>query len=209
MKQIIYYTSARNGSRRRLRYIRHGERLCWRPDTPHGCLSSPAAKPQPWDSRSGDGSQVPRLAPSLRLYRPPPAAIRHGPVLRRRKPVPARSLWPTGTVGKSLYVAAAGLSITPPANVPKHNTTGWRLCATVFTAGLSSFAVDRIGKDRAGIKMVHDGTCSAILPDACICRLQLTSVIGRWDQGESCQDLYVPFECAAYFAEDRGASFGE
>ncbi|KAH6637334.1 hypothetical protein F5144DRAFT_211397 [Chaetomium tenue] len=93
--------------------------------------------------------------------------------------VPLAKASEAAPVDKSLYVAATGLSITPPANVPKHNTTGWRLCATVFTAGLSSFAVDHVRKDRAGMEKANNGTCSGILPDACIRRLQLTSVIGR------------------------------
>ncbi|KAH6845829.1 hypothetical protein B0I37DRAFT_192905 [Chaetomium sp. MPI-CAGE-AT-0009] len=40
-------------------------------------------------------------------------------------------------VDNSLYVAAAGLSITPPVDVAEYSSTGWRVCAAVFTGGLS------------------------------------------------------------------------
>ncbi|KAL2166990.1 hypothetical protein VTG60DRAFT_1884 [Thermothelomyces hinnuleus] len=98
-------------------------------------------------------------------------------------------------VDKSLCIDATALSITPPAGVPRYNSSSWRVCAVVFTDGL-----------RAGESAKPDGTCSAVLPDDCIRQLQADSVASKAGRTGSCRDLAVPDSCAGHFNGKNGGT---
>ncbi|KAK4154506.1 hypothetical protein C8A00DRAFT_14371 [Chaetomidium leptoderma] len=104
-------------------------------------------------------------------------------------------------VNKDLCIDATALSITPPAEVAGYNSTGWRVCAVVFTGGLKAAAAGG-GSTRA------DGSCAAVLPDDCIQQLQANSVAGRAGRRSGgCRDLDIPAECAGHFVGDGGTGF--
>lgn len=104
------------------------------------------------------------------------------------------------TVDKSLCIDATALSITPPAGVAAFNSSGWRVCAIVFTDGLASSSANTRS----------DGSCSAALPDDCIRELQANSVAAKEGRtGGGCQDLDIPEGCAGHFGGKHGTAFGE
>ncbi|KAG7284651.1 hypothetical protein NEMBOFW57_009259 [Staphylotrichum longicolle] len=101
------------------------------------------------------------------------------------------------TVDKSLCIDATALSITPPGGVAAFSSSGWRVCAIVFTDGLAGSANTR-----------SDGSCSAALPDDCIRELQSNSVAAKQGRtGGGCQDLDIPEGCAGHFGGKHGTAF--
>lgn len=102
---------------------------------------------------------------------------------------------------KGLCVNAAALTVTPPKGVERFNNTAWRVCAVVFTEGFK----EDVAKDA-----VRDGSCSNVLPDECIRKLQANSVVGKTGRdGGGCQDLDVPEDCKRRLKGSGGTGFGE
>jgi len=109
------------------------------------------------------------------------------------------------TVDKSLCIDATALSITPPAGVAAFNSSGWRVCAIVFTDGLAAAAAANAGGGNSG----SDGRCSGALTDNCIRQLQANSVADKTGRTGGCRDLDVPEGCAGHFGGTHGTAFGE
>jgi hypothetical protein len=100
-------------------------------------------------------------------------------------------------------IDAATLSITPPADIATCDEDGWRVCAVVFADGLGS----AVAKD---VQAKSDGSCSSLLPDDCIRKLQADGVAkGAKAKGSGCADLKIPDECASYFSGKDGTAYSE
>lgn len=108
-----------------------------------------------------------------------------------------------GGIDQSQCIDATTLSIIPPAGIAGCDDNSWRVCAIVFTAGLGSAVLN----DVQAIKT--DGSCSALLPENCIQKLQADSVVAQAGGGRECSNLSIPDECAPYFAGTDGTAFSE
>lgn len=106
-------------------------------------------------------------------------------------------------VNKSQCIDTTALSITPPADITSCDDNGWRVCAIVFAGGLGSSVTNDLQATKT------DGSCSALLPDNCIQKLQANGVVAKADNGRGCSDLNVPDECAPYFAGTDGTAYSE
>ncbi|KAK4112404.1 hypothetical protein N656DRAFT_845193 [Canariomyces notabilis] len=99
-------------------------------------------------------------------------------------------------------IDAATLSITPPADITTCDEDGWRVCAVVFADGLGGSAVNK------DVQAKSDGSCSSLLPDDCIRKLQADGVAkGAKAKGSGCADLKIPDECASYFSGEDGTAY--
>ncbi|KAK3490115.1 hypothetical protein B0T13DRAFT_519774 [Neurospora crassa] len=112
---------------------------------------------------------------------------------------------------KSKFTEAAVLSLVPPST-STHRQEGlyldaesWKVCAIVFTAGLSDETTETAQTARL------DGTCAALLPSECIQGLQINSVannIGKdKDDLGACGSLAVPDACLEYFGGTIGVGY--
>ncbi|KAL2129598.1 hypothetical protein VTI74DRAFT_7552 [Chaetomium olivicolor] len=99
-------------------------------------------------------------------------------------------------VDKDLTVDATTLAIQPPAEVRGFNSSAWRVCAVVFTAGL-----------KTGGTVKTDGSCEGALPQECIRQMQVNAVAGKEGKGGGCRDLAVPESCAGRVRGWSGTGF--
>ncbi|KAK3400761.1 hypothetical protein B0T20DRAFT_390634 [Sordaria brevicollis] len=110
----------------------------------------------------------------------------------------------SATVKKNNVTEVATLSLVPPSVVSLENDS-WRICAIVFSGGLSDDTVD--GALRNGDKL--NGTCDRFLSSACIQQLQVNSVANNTARkgGKGCQGLQVPAACGKSFVVKVGDGY--
>ncbi|KAK4159520.1 hypothetical protein QBC43DRAFT_128737 [Cladorrhinum sp. PSN259] len=108
---------------------------------------------------------------------------------------------------KSKFFESTTLSISPPSRnqapgLERFNTTNWRVCGMVFTAGLGkaeTLQAKKLGKDLKG-------DCSDLLPSDCVSQLQVNSVANIEKRGGGCQGVIkMPTVCNNHFGA-AGAS---
>ncbi|KAK3486710.1 uncharacterized protein B0T23DRAFT_415309 [Neurospora hispaniola] len=108
---------------------------------------------------------------------------------------------------KSKFTEAAVLSLVPPSTHRQEglDAESWRVCAIVFTGGLSGETTETAQTARL------DGTCAALLPSECIQGLQINSVANNTGKDKddlgACGSLAVPDACLEYFGGTVGVGY--
>ena len=103
---------------------------------------------------------------------------------------------------KNKVAEVAVLSLTPPVGLQEMDEDNWRVCAIVFTGGLS----DTKTQDAQDKKL--DGTCEGLVSSECVQELQVNSVANGTDRNGGCGNLGVPESCAEYFGRDDNVGVG-